>query len=119
MSCTSRLKLAEAVVWLKRIAKLEKLSGRVSVAFSVTGIAFMILSLVVGIADRISQPFVLIYLLLQVLAIVVITKLTLPHNKYFTVDNLYFELEKQEQMLQNIKTNKKNRKNSKEEQQES
>lgn len=95
ISCGSRLKLAEVVVWLKRLKRLDSISQKIAIAFSLTGAIIATLLLIFGIVEYVNQLYVLLYLLSELIAMLVLTFTLLPTSKYFTVDALYSELEKE------------------------
>lgn len=95
--CQSRLKLAEVLVWLKKIKKVRKLSGLIAAGFSAVGTLALILLVIFGATGFVNQLYVLLYLLLEIGAIGGIMIALLPSKKYFTVDALYEELERAHQ----------------------
>ncbi len=95
ISCGSRLKLAEVVVWIKRLKKLDCITQKIAIAFSVTGALIATMLLVFGIIEYVNQLYVLLYLLTELIAMLALTFTLLPTSKYFTVDALYSELEKE------------------------
>lgn len=103
VSCQSRLKLAEVLVWLKKIKKVRKLSGLVAIGFSAFGLLALILLVIFGATGFVNQLYVLLYLLIELSTIGGIMISFLPSKRYFTTDALYEELEKahQKQMSKN------------------
>ena len=95
ISCGSRLKLAEVVVWFKRLNRLDRITQKIAIAFSLTGALLATLFLALGIVEYVNQLYVLLYLLTELIAMLVLTFTLLPTSKYFTVDALYSELEKE------------------------
>ena len=94
ISCGSRLKLAEALVWIKKLSKINKTTQKIAIAFSAAGAALATLFLVLGIMENINQLYVLFYLLAEAITMLVLIFTLLPTSKYFTVDALYAELER-------------------------
>lgn len=94
IACGSRLKLAELLVWLKKLSKLNGITQKIAIAFSIVGAVSAILFLVFGIMEYVNQLYILLYLLAEAIIILVLTFTLLPTSKYFTVDALYAELEK-------------------------
>ncbi len=97
ISCSSRLKLVEVEIYLKRLSTVKKLCDKICIGFSVFGLCALILFTFLGIVGYINQGYILIYLLLEAIAISIPTILYIPSKKYFTVDALYSELEKKNQ----------------------
>ncbi len=99
VSCSSRLKLAEMVVWLKRLAKIKNVSRMSTTVFSCVGGIALAGIIAFGAISSVSQLHILLYLLLQFAVILIIVKKSLPSKNYFTTDALYFELEKKAQSI--------------------
>lgn len=97
ISCTSRLKLAETVVWLKKLNTLKKLCEVISLGFSGLGALTLILLVSLGGAVYANQFAVLAYLGLELITVGAVIAYVLPSKRYFTVDAVYAELEKQHQ----------------------
>ncbi|MBE6576600.1 MAG: hypothetical protein E7653_00500 [Ruminococcaceae bacterium] len=95
VSCASKLKLAEAEVWVKRQSKINKILKTVAIAFSAGGALLVTLFVAGGVVGAINQFHILMYLLAQITAATVIMLLKFPRKNYFTTDALYFEYEKQ------------------------
>ena len=103
--CSSRLKLAEAEVWIKKLVKVRKYIGRAMIAFATIGVAAIALMVTFGLTSKMSQFHVLGVLLAELCVICGMTLALLPSKDHFTVDALYGALERQE--LRNNKITKK------------
>ena len=95
VSCSSRLKLAEVLVWIKRLFKLNNISRYVGFASLGIGIVLLGVLVATGQVGAINQIHILAYLLLELLILFIAMIVKLPNKKYFTVDSLYYQLEKQ------------------------
>ncbi len=94
IACASRLKLAELQVWVKKLARAEKITKIFSAACCGVGVLATILMVALTSAASFNQYHTLIYLFLQLAAFSGILLSTLPSKKYFTVEELYDELER-------------------------
>ena len=94
ISCGSRLKLAELIVWIKKLSKLNGITQKIAIAFSATGAVVATLLLVFGVMEYANQLYILLYLLAEAITMLILTFTLLPSSKYFTVDALYTELER-------------------------
>lgn len=94
ISCGSRLKLAELIVWIKKLSRLNGITQKIAIAFSSLGAVLAALILVFGITEYVNQLYILFYLLAEAITMLILTFALLPTSKYFTVDALYRELEK-------------------------
>ena len=99
--CSSRLKLAEAEVWIKRLAKVRRYTNKAIIAFSTVGAALLALLIALGLTGEISQFYVLGAFAAELGIIFAIAHTVLPKADHFTVDALYAELEKQALRHQN------------------
>lgn len=99
IACSSRLKLAELLVWLKRLKKLWGYSQKIAVGFSAFGAVALTLLVIFGAAGYINQLYLLIYLLAEFGAILGVAIALLPKRRYFTTDKLYSELEREHTRL--------------------
>lgn len=95
ISCGSRLKLVEVEVWLKRLAKVKKLCERTVLGCNAFGLLAMILLVAFNVTGYVNQLHVLLFLLAETAAVCIPMIFTLPNKKYFTVDALYSELERE------------------------
>ena len=108
VSCQSRLKLAEVLVWLKRLKRIRKVSGIVAMCFSAVGFLALSFFVIFGVASAVHQLYVLLFLLLELCAMSAVMIALLPPRDYFTVDLLYTELEQSHMQEQsNKKTQEK------------
>ncbi len=92
--CSSRLKLAEAAVWSKKVSALKGVCEKISLAFCSIGAFILIVALSFGIVSQLNQLYVLLFYILQALSVWLVCLLSLPSKRYFTVDSLYSELER-------------------------
>lgn len=95
IACSSRLKLAEAEVWLKKLNRVERITKIFSACSCAVGIICAMLLVIFGIIGSFNQYHVLIYLLLQGAIFAEMLVKILPNKKYFTVEALYDELERE------------------------
>lgn len=93
ISCSSRLKMAEAEVWLKRLVKVKKMCERIALGFSCVGLLALIAIVATDAAKYVNQVYILLYLLAEIAALSVTMLMLLPKKEYFTVDAVYKELE--------------------------
>ena len=91
--CSSRLKLAEVQVWIKKLTRVERISKIFSACSAGVGVLATMLIVILASAVSFNQYHALVYLLLQLTAFAGILFGTLPSKKYFTVEALYDELE--------------------------
>ncbi len=107
ISSSSRIKLAEAAVWLKKLAKLKKIARIISGALCAVGMIAMILLLIFGGITYINQTVLWGYMLLQAVGMCVLCIAVLPDKQYFTVEKMYSELEREhiKQLDRERKTN--------------
>lgn len=94
ISVGSRLKLAEVVVWIKKLTKLKKVNTFIAIGFSSVGLLISALLVIFGGAAGVNQFYLLMFLALELIAMISAMLVLLPGKKYFTVDELYSELEK-------------------------
>ena len=93
IACSSRLKLAEAQVWIKKLTRAEKITRILSTCCCGVGVIATMLIVIISNAASFTQYHSLAYLICQLIAITAIMFSILPSNKYFTVDRLYDEFE--------------------------
>ncbi len=94
VSCSSKLKLAEAEVWIKRRSKMDKMLKAVTIGFSAGGALLVTLFVALGIVGAINQFHMLAFILAQIAVATALMLWKFPKKNYFTTDKLYFELEK-------------------------
>ncbi len=114
ISCSSRLKLAEVEVWIKRLSKIKKQSLRTVMGFSAFGALALILLIAFGAEKYVNQWHVLLYLLVELAAVCIPIFFTLPSKKYFTVDALYASLEQEHKKRSDVSVVKNKKQISKE-----
>lgn len=85
VSCMSSLKLAETLVWCKRVEKSRKISETAISVFSIGGLLLSILFIFVGMTQYVSQTLIMLYLLIEMGAISTIMLANIPDKHYFTV----------------------------------
>lgn len=92
LTLSSRLKLAEAVVWCKRFVKIWRRSNGMIATFSILGL--MITGLLIGFGQisAVNQYWLLLFGLLPCLGILLISVFELPQKDYFTLEALKDEL---------------------------
>ena len=91
LALSSRLKLAEAVVWCARLCSIEKLLSIIVCASVGVGFAMLIAPAILGVIPFFIQYVMLAYMLIVFAALLVLTVLMLPSGDYFTVDALLRE----------------------------
>ncbi len=92
LALSSRLKLAEAAVWCKRLVKVRRYSQWIVSAFSVLGMAAVGLLVGFGWISFVNQYWLLLLQLLPCLGIAMVTVFGLPSRDYFTMESLTAEL---------------------------
>ncbi|MBO5883919.1 MAG: hypothetical protein J6Q78_05900 [Clostridia bacterium] len=107
LSCSSRLKLAEALVWCRKIITIRRLSGIFSCVFATLGLLLSCAAIVLGITVDINEFYVFAYLLITLLISFLAVNKYIPKKSYFTVEAL---------QKSNRKKNTKNRGHLKNEQ---
>ena len=94
VACSSRLKLAEAVVWCKRLRRIQKKCGRIGLVTSILGFLFSILTLILGNMGEVTQYWVLFWILLTHGSLWLCVFRDIPGDRTFTVDALAEERQK-------------------------
>ncbi len=94
ISATFRTRLAEAAVWLKKLAFFKRLCRNVGAGCCAVGVLTMILLLIFGGITYINQAVLFGYILLQAAAMCALYLTMLPNKHYFTVEKMYSELER-------------------------
>ena len=95
IACSSRLKLAEVAVWLKRLTKVRKIFERISWVSAALGATLLVLIMTLDAAAYVSFEHLSAFLLLQAAVCIVVYVTMMPRKSYFTVEALYKELERQ------------------------
>ncbi len=103
--CSSRLKIAQAVIMLKRLVKVRKICSGICIGFTALGAASLAMLLVFGAIPYVNQMLLLAFLAIELALITAVMFKFIPENKYFTVDALYSELERKHKGQ--LKKNKK------------
>ena len=94
ISCASRLMLAEIQVWLKRLSKINGILKNLTISLSVLGgLAF--LTMLLGGIPVAEQVYIFALFAVEIVAVIFIALAILPGKRYFTVDSLYKDLEKE------------------------
>ena len=97
VSCMSSLKLAETLVWCKRVEKIRHICQRVVSIFSIAGILFSVFAVILGISQYINQAMISLYLLLELVIVGAVTFMNIPDKEYFSVRALREEILAEEQ----------------------
>ncbi len=92
--CSSRLKLCEAVVWLKRLARSRKILTAVCTGLCAIGAAAIGLLTAFNGIEYVNSLYLIAYLAISVSVACAVTLVCLPPKNYFTVDALYADLER-------------------------
>ena len=99
ISCFSNLKLAEALVWCKRVEKIRHLCETVVTIFSAGGMLLSLLATFLGITQYVNQAVISLFILIEIGAVLALTLSHIPDKSYFTVKALREEIRgKQEEM---------------------
>ncbi len=88
----SRLKLAEALVWCRRICRVRSRVGALVWILGSLGIVGIVLLLTLGQMVKATQYWILFWALLTDLIVWIVTVLGFPKRSYFTEDTLAGEL---------------------------
>ncbi len=94
ISCSSRLKLCEAEVWIKRLERIRKRACFIGAVLMSIGVISFILMTSFGVMPYINQWYILLYLALSSALMCIPALMLLPCKDYFTLDAMYSELEK-------------------------
>ena len=106
LAVSSRLKLAEAVVWCARLCKIEKINDIVLYVSLGLGALAVILVSVFAAVPFFMQYLLLFYILAVIGALLFITLGYLPKKNYFSVAELEREDAERSQTLKNRKKDK-------------
>ena len=93
VSCYSRLKLVEVMVWCRKLKKIKKTLSILSVVFGTLGAALAALALFLGFSSSITQFHVLGYVALTIAVMTLSALFTGPEKDHFTVEALREEWE--------------------------
>ena len=99
---SSRLKLAEAVVWCARLCKIEKILNAAVCSSVGLGFALILAPAIFGVIPCVMQYILFAYILLIFALILAITLWGLPSRSYFSVE----EIEREYAERQNKQNNK-------------
>ncbi len=113
ISCSSRLKLCEAQVWLKRMARIRSTAIKLCSVFTCIGVAAFVLLVGFGVMSYANYIYLMLHMLISTAIVAGVCFSTLPRKNYFTLDACYADLEKQhikKQAEQRQKRSKKIRK---------
>jgi len=91
LALSSRLKLAEGVIWCRRLAKIRKRCAYLSGAFCCLGLALSALLIGLRSISLVDQYWLLLFIVLSCLSVSVIALLGFPKKNYFTVEALEAE----------------------------
>ncbi|MBR6680831.1 MAG: hypothetical protein IKL59_06175 [Clostridia bacterium] len=96
VSCISSLKLAETLVWCKRVEKIRRLCETVVTIFSGAGILLSVFAMLMGISQYFNQIMIMLYLIVELVVIGAITFANIPDKEYFSVKGLREDIEAEE-----------------------
>ena len=94
LSCSSRLKLAEALVWCRKIISIRRLSGIFSCVIAVLGLLLSLAATVLGIVGEINEFLVFAYLAATLLVSFLAINKDIPKKTYFTAEALRRDIQK-------------------------
>ena len=95
----SRLKLAEAVIWCKRLIRIRHIQHTVTGVFSLIGATIVALFLFLGGASVLNQYLMLLFSAFPCLIVFFISFLGFPGKNYCTVEKLRQELESRKKKI--------------------
>ena len=98
---SSRLKLAEAIVWSRRILKAIRYRGILSVAVTLLGMIGLGICVGAQCVSALNQHIFLAFVGLFYAILLLVYASLFPHKRYFTVEKLEKELLAQQQKAEN------------------
>lgn len=104
----SRLKLAEAVVWCKRLRSIRKWNGVWTALYALLGCTATVLLLSFGWLSYIHQYWLLLFSVLPHVTILITSFSMIPKKTYFTISECQAGVSKQTASTQNKVKRKKN-----------
>lgn len=111
LATSSRLKLAEAVVWCKRLFVMRRRNNILTGVFSGLGIVFVALALIFGWMASINQYWLLLFSVFPHVAILILSLNMMPKKNYFTVEACEADLRKMQQKNVHKRKQKKKERN--------
>ncbi len=84
--CSSRFKLAEGVIWCKRVTRILKLCSIFQFVMYALALAGVVLTTVFGIFEYVNQYTVLLLQVISMLPTIIATVLGFPNKDYFSTE---------------------------------
>lgn len=106
---SSRLKLAEAVVWCARLCKIEKIQNIVIYVTLAIGLSAVMTVGILGLLPCFIQYLLFAYILLAMIVSLVLTLVSVPQRGYFTTE----ALSREDAQREHYENQRKERKNDK------
>ena len=97
LAINSRLKLAEALIWCKRLLSIRRWNNVLTFSFCVLGLIFSGLALALGWMTEMNQYTLLLFAVLPHAAVLLLTFLMIPKKKYFSIQNCRKMCQKKEE----------------------
>ena len=86
MVCSSRFKLAEGVIWCKRVARILKICSVFQFVTYALALAGVVLTTAFGIFEYVNQYTVLLLQAISTLPTIIATALGFPNKDYFSTE---------------------------------
>ncbi len=109
LTLSSRLKLVEAAVWCKRLAKILRYNKVLIAVFLILGALMAGLCLGCGWMPHVNQYWVMLLQTLPLLGVLILAVLVFPQKNYFTLESWSAELVGAAEKLQKNKQRKANK----------
>ena len=109
LTLSSRLKLAEAVVWCKRLVRIRKRCERLVAVFGILGALAVALLIGMNWIPYVNQYWALLLQLIPFLGVFILSVLGFPRKDYFTVESLKKELVGAAETIEKKKLEKANK----------
>lgn len=106
LATSSRLKLAEALIWSKKLYSIRKSNNIFTVFFCALGAIWSALILALGLTEEINQYWLLLWSLLPHGIVIAFTLAMMPKKNYFSVEKFQQELERRHHKSQKKLKNK-------------
>ncbi len=110
LALASRLKLAEAAVWCRRLQRIDRFNTVLSILFGVVGVFSVWSVLLTKHITVINQYWLLLFAVIFNGIAVLLSLLQFPSKKYFTIDACQKELARKNRKKKKDKTLRKERK---------
>lgn len=107
LATSSRLKLAEALIWSKRLYEIRKLNNIMTGVSCAFGAILATLALMLGFMENMHQYWLLLLAIFPHMAIVIMTFIMLPKKNYFSVEACREEILAQKEAQQKKITKQK------------